>query len=367
MQKFRKIVTITAIIAALTTKSLVAQVQINFQPSIHGKNLDGLTFFQVNNQTINEFNCSLRIIVTESTQGKVAEINVPSIHIKKGLNFFNRSILGASQAKFSSNRLAGIFKQTSKLPDGEYEYCYGITPLEDKPGVLDYYENCFQLNLETLIPLLLVEPADEEKICNQKPSFIWQPPMPVDINARYRITVAEIKDKQTAVEALSFSQPVINVSGLREARLNYPMTIKELEKNKTYAWQVDYSVNNVLITKSEIWTFKIDCEEEKEIKPDDSYRELKPSVNGDFYLAVGKLKFALNNPYNDGDLSYKIVNLKALEKSIQHLPKLKLITGLNKYELNLSEYGVFKNGEQYQLEVQLANGEKLFLRFTYQE
>lgn len=366
MKRFQ--LTITLLIAiTLIQSSLMAQVQVSFQPGIYGKTLDGLTFFQINNQTSSDFNAALRIIVTEDKAGKVAEINVSSIYVKRGLTFFNRSILGTSQLKFGFTQIAAIARQTGKLPEGEYEYCYELTPAETKPGVLDFYENCFHQNLEPLTPLLLIDPADEEKICNQKPPFLWQAPMPVNFNARYRIIVAEVKDKQTPVEALSFNQPVINVSELREPRMNFPMSIKELDKGKTYVWQIYYSVNNILLTKSEIWTFKIDCEEEKEIQGDDSYRELKPGVGGDFYVATRRLKFAVNNSYNDGDLNFTITNLKETDKPVQNLPKLKLITGANKYELKLSEYREFKNGEHYQLEVQLPNGQKLFLRFTYQD
>ncbi len=346
---------------------VVSQVQINFQPSAHGRSLDGITFFQINNQTSVDFNAALRIIISEEKAGKVVEVNVPSLQVKKGLNSFNRIILANSQTRFSSNSTAGMLKQTGKLPEGEYEYCYELSPAEDKPGLQDFYENCFHLGVQPLLPLLLVDPVDGEKICNQKPPFIWQPPMPVDFNARYRIIVSEVKDKQTPVEALSFNLPVINVSELREPRLNYPMNIKELEKGKNYVWQIHYSVNNILLTKSEIWTFKIDCEEEKVVKGDDSYRELKIGINGDFYVANQKLKFAINNVYNEGELKFDIVNLKNAEKRIENLPKLILITGLNRYELNLAEYKDFKNGEHYQLAVQLSNGQKLYLRFTYQE
>ena len=355
------------IVASIIYLPVWAQVQINFQPAIHGKSLDGISFFQINNQTSSDFNASLRIIVTEEKAGKIAEINTPSIYIKRGLSSFSRSVIGTAQIKFSSSQTATITKQTGKFPEGEYEYCFELSPLDLKPGVLDYYENCFHLSLQPLSPLLLIDPLDEEKICNQKPGFLWQSPMPVDFNARYRIIVVEVKDKQTPVEALSVNLPVINISELREPRLNYPMNIKELEKGKTYVWQIYYSVNNILLTRSEIWTFKIDCEEEKENQSEDSYREIKTGISGDFYVAKRKLKFAINNVYNDGDLIFRIINLKDVEKPIKNLPQLKLITGLNKYELNLSEYRAFKDGEHYQLEVQLPNGQKMYLRFTYQE
>jgi hypothetical protein len=233
--------------------------------------------------------------------------------------------------------------------------------------LLDYYENCFQQNLKPITPLLLVDPIDEEKICNRKPAFIWQPPMPLNINARYRIIVAEVKDRQTPVEALSMNLPVINVPELATPRLNYPMNVKELDTGKTYVWQVAYSINNWLVSKSEIWTFKVQCEEEGEDSSGNSYRELKVGLTGDYYLAKRTLKFAINNAYNGGDLKYTIAALNESRREIKHLPGLRLLPGANKYELNLYEYRGFKDGGQYLLTVELPNGQKLYLRFTYKE
>ena len=204
-------------------------------------------------------------------------------------------------------------------------------------------------------------------LCNTRPSLTWQPPLPLEFKAQYQIIVAEVKDKQAPIEALSFNQPVINVTGRRDTRLNYPAQAKELEKGKTYAWQVYYSINRRLVQKSEIWTFTIDCEEDKESIPDESYRELKPGVEGDYYVAKRKLRFAINNPYNDGELKYSVTAFEAPDKTIKQLPVLKVVTGFNKFSINLDEMRAFKNGAQYLLTVELANGQKLILRFIYED
>lgn len=353
--------------ASLISLSGNSQVQINFMPSVHGQSLSGVTFFQINNLTNTDFNASLKIIISEEKAGTVAEINSPSMLIKRGLSSFNQSMIAIGNIKFFQNQVASILKQTTRLPEGEYEYCYELSPIEEKAGVQDFYENCFHYNLQPLSPLLLVEPMDREKICNQKPGFIWQPPMPADLNARYRILLVEKKEKQTAREALSYNQPIINISDLRVPRINYPLSSKELEKGKTYAWQIYYSVNNMLLSRSEVWTFKIDCEEDSVTEADDSYRELKSGISGDYYVANRILKFAINNAYSDGDLEYKIYNQSEQNKQVKNLPRLKLVTGLNKYDLKIYEYTAFKDGDNYLLEIQMPGGQKLNLRFTYKE
>lgn len=344
-----------------------AQVQINFQPSIHGRSLEGLTFFQVNNLTNISFSASLRITIQEEKSGKVAELTARNVVVQKGLNSYTRFPQGTVSAVFGRSSLASILQQTGKLAEGDYEYCFELTPTEVKPGLLEMYEQCFQVALQPRLPLLLVDPVDEEKICNQRPSFLWQPPMPADLNARYRILVAEVKARQTPVEALSFNLPLINISDLREPRLNFPAHLPSLDTGKTYVWQVYYSVNNMLLIKSEIWTFRIDCEEPQAKVADDSYRELKESGEGDYYIADAYLKFAVTNFYNEGNLQYSIADLGEPTKTISKLPKFKLLAGLNKYQLNLSEYRDFKPGGHYLLTVFMPNGQRMYLRFTYQE
>ena len=345
-----------------------AQIQTIFIPSVNGRSMDGIMNFQVRNETQSEITGMVRIVIREDAGGNIVEINVRNVAIRRGINLYSRGLLKQAQFNFSSNELATIFRQTGKLPEGDYEYCYEITVTDSKPAVpQDYYENCFHYSNKPLTPLLLVDPAEGEKICNQKPTLTWQPPLPLDFRARFQVIVAEVKDKQAPIEALSFNQPVINVSGLAEARLTHPAHVKELQKGKTYAWQVYYSVDRRLVLKSEIWTFKVDCEEDQSANPDESYRELKPNVEGDYYLAKRKLRFAVNNPYNDGELKYSIAPLENPGKQITQLPKLKIGTGFNKYSINLDEYRAFRNGEQYQLSVELANGQKLILRFIYED
>lgn len=344
-----------------------AQVQINFLPSVNGQSLSGVTFFQVNNLTNTEFNASIRIIISEERVGKVAEINSRPAVIRKGLTSFNQAIIAAKSIKFFSNQVSSVFQQTNKLPEGEYEYCYEITSIGEKAGIQDFYENCFHHILRPLSPLLLVDPIDGEEICNIKPGFIWQPPMPSDLNASYRLLLTEIKENQTSREALSYNNPIINLGDLRVPRINYPLNSKALEKGKKYAWQVLYSVNNMLLSRSEIWTFKINCEEDSVIETKESYREILPGNTNGYYVANRILKFAINNSYTDMELAYNIYNLSESNKAIKNLPSLKLNAGLNKYDLMLYEYPAFKEGNSYLLEIKMPDGQLLNLKFIYHE
>lgn len=345
------------------------QVNIVFQPALHGRNLEGVFNFQTISSSGTDLTARLKVTLREDRYGKVFEATVPLIKITKGQQQFSRAFMENTVFKYASNELASITQITGRIPEGEYEYCYELTLIGSKPsGIPDYYENCFTHSLFPLTPLLLLDPDDKEKICNTKPTLVWQSPMPFDPNASYRVLLAELKKGQLPVEALSYNMPIINVPDVKGTRLIYPSHLPELQKGLKYAWQVHYTIDGRLVQKSDIWTFSIECEEKKDsVENEESYRVLKPFFNGDYYIAKQHLKFAINNDYGEGLLSYVVYALNDPENKVKGLPSLRLQNGLNKYAVDLKEHGGFKSGEHYQLEVVLSDRRKYYLRFTYKD
>jgi hypothetical protein len=148
-------------------------------------------------------------------------------------------------------------------------------------------------------------------------------------------------------------------------RLSFPFNAPDLKEGKKYAWQVIVYTGSIILKRSEIWTYSVKCGEGKQQVSTDSYRMMKETNDGNFYAADKILRFSFNNPYNAGDLNFSITSLANPEAVIKNLPKLKMQTGLNKYDVDLSENNAFKTGEEYLLTVRLINGKELKLRFTY--
>src|SRR6185437_10267547 len=105
----------------------------------------------------------------------------------------------------------------------------------------------------------------------------------------------------------------------------------------------------------DIWTYTVKCEKETAVVGGDGYRELSEMADGNFYVADSSLRFSFNNPYAEGPLSYMIASLKDGGDYVTGLPKLKMMTGLNKFKINLSENNAFRTGEEYVLRVILPN------------
>jgi len=86
----------------------------------------------------------------------------------------------------------------------------------------------------------------------------------------------------------------------------------------------------IIISRSEIWEFTVQCKEPVKPSPNDSYRELKLLVNGNYYFANRSLKFSFRNDYNTQKLRYAILDMADAGKELKNVPEVKLQYGLNK-------------------------------------
>ena len=239
-----------------------SQVSVNFNASLYGRSLDGLSFAQIISVYPTIVFAKIKITVREMRQGPVVTINVPYRQYKTGLNIINSREFTNSNFVFARNAPGTQLSQTGKFADGEYDYCFEVTVGDPKTqAVNDISEFCFQSTVEPITPLLLIDPAPDDKFCNTRPGFTWEPPVPLQRGAQYRIIVCEKPDKQTDIEAITYNIPVINIGGIYVNTLPFPAKTPDLKKDKKYVWQVTVYQEKTILTKSEIWQFEIKCEE----------------------------------------------------------------------------------------------------------
>jgi hypothetical protein len=356
---------IKIILFLLLSLSVRSQIAINFIPAIYGQTIEGLSFVQLINQSALPTRVTVTIRVKQNISSIVV-IKTPALLLQQGINLINKRNFSGSSLTFGNSPYAEQLKQTGKFPEGEYEYCYEVAVLNDKnqPGG-EVYENCFDYKLEPLTPLLLINPVDEDEICNVRPNLIWQPPIPMANNARFRIILTEILSKQSPSEAISYNLPIINQMNIIGNTLYYPPNAHDLSKDKKYVWQVSVYAGKTILSKSEIWAFQIKCDEEKPNIDADSYREIKEYQDGGFYVANQILRFSFNNFYQSQKLDYIIVDLERPGEKIKNLPSLTAETGVNKYNVDLRDIKSFKDGRQYLLKVKMIDSKELQLRFIY--
>ena len=342
------------------------QIAVNFSPAIYGQTLDGLVYAQIMNSSGLQLKAKLTIKIREINGAEVAAIKTTTFTLQQGTNFINKTSFTNGKFNFSHNYYGSSLSQTGRLPEGEYEYCFEVDISESKEDQFPpLYENCFVFQLQPLTPLLLIDPVDEDEICEKRPGLTWQLPMPLTRESRSRLVLTELNAKQDVVDAINFNQPIINQGGIVGNNLTYPAGAPELKVGHKYVWQVSVYTEATILKKSEIWVFTVKCDEQQKIINTDSYRELKETDDGNYYIANKILPFSINNPYANGDLNYSIASMNDPGNPIKNLPKLKMYPGLNKYEIELFENRAFKANEEYLLRVKLANGRELKLRFIY--
>jgi hypothetical protein len=362
----KKAIQIFILFFSLTPSLVHGQLVVNFFPGLYGQSLDGLIYAQILNSTGSELRIVETIKINELSGTNVANIKTAPFVLTQGSNSINRAAFANGRFNFSHSYYGNVLSQTGRLPEGEYEYCFETEIVGKKPDqVPALYENCFTLLLQPMTPLLLIDPADEDMICNKRPNLIWQLPAPLSADSRSRVILTELKEKQDIAEAIAFNVPVLNEGNVFGNMLTYPASAPELKEGRKYVWQVVVYTEKTILKKSEIWTFKVQCEEKQKIYSGNSYRELKEADDGNFYIADKVLSFSFNNPYGNQRLDYTIESLSNPHGPIKKLPKLKMNAGVNKFDLDLSDHHSFKSGEEYVLKIRLANNRELHLRFIY--
>lgn len=345
-----------------------AQVTFNFLPAINGQTIDGLGMVQIMNSSSVSLNGAMRITVKDGNGADVFSWQVPRLALKPGMNRLTRQQLTNPAIRFGSSPAAALLSQTGRFPEGEYEYCYEMAVASPKEGAPpDLHENCFEHSLQPVTPLMLIDPYDEAEICNTRPGFSWQPPMPFSRDMRYRLVVVPVTAGQETMDAMANNRPVINVANLRTNNQPYPAQAPDLVKEQRYAWQVQVHAGSTILTQSEIWSFTVHCDDSLPSADKDSYRELKPEGDKDIYIAQGIVRFAFHNYGKAGKLDYEIIDLSVPEEVIKRLPAQKMQTGLNKIDLPLEDHDAFIKGRQYLLRVKNVTNQILTLRFVYQE
>lgn len=355
------------LIGWMLTLTSVGQVMVNFSPAVNGLTLDGLALATINNTTGNTLTVYVLVSVKTGTGNNVVSVKTSPFQLRPGNNLVDRVAFANGLYAFADNNIGYYLKQSRRFLEGEYEYCYEVNLVDNKnTGIPDYFENCFTQSIQPFTPLFLVNPDDGDQLCNTRPVFNWQPPMPLLAEMRFRLQLVELKNKQTGIEALTYNTPVIYQENIVGNILMYPPAAPALAEGSKYAWQVTAYTPGVIITKSEIWTFTAGCDSVKKPVEGQSYRELKTGGNGGYLIVQdGVLRFSLNNPYQAGKLNYSIENLSAPGVTVKHLPVLNVNPGINKYDLDLGENSLFKEGEEYLLKVYLPSTEIMTLRFIY--
>lgn len=218
--------------------------------------------------------------------------------------------------------------------------------------------------------ILLVSLADKDTIDHKHPVFNWYyAPVPEGRDViRYNYVLTALNKNQSALSGVTVNTPLLRINGVQGFQLVYPYDAPELEFGKRYGWQLEKTVNNVIVEKSEAWEFIL----YKPIIEPYKYVTLSTQPDATQYEATGgKLFFTLKERYNPAgtkcyiyDSANKITQARIAKDSddaIAHSTDQVVVTqtGSNFYELDVRSLAQ----GNYKLLVMNAKGQKYQLNF----
>jgi hypothetical protein len=287
--------------------------------------------------------------------------------LRPGLNRIDPASAHPRYERFSSAALQELFLTYKLLPQGTYQYCVSIQPKsangEQVAAAAD--EQCLIGKSEDLFLINLVDPENNAKIHERNPVFSWIVNYPFASQLTYRIRVAELKQGQNNVTAITRNNPVYAESNLPQTTTTYPVYGKPLELFQPYAWTVDAYYKGLLLGGAEPWRFTI-VEDSmlNGIPREVSYLDIAREGSGNLVYAIGELK-----------LKYLLEDLKSDSLSMELYEgtrRIKLKTeqlgasmGDNRYEIDFYSDQQLRHLKTYTLLLKCHSGAKYSVQFKY--
>lgn len=193
---------------------------------------------------------------------------------------------------FSSSALRELFLNYQKLPQGTYEYCVSVIPASagSETPVDAALSECLYQQSDDIFLINLIDPDNNAKIREFNPVLSWVVNYPFASELTYRLRIAEIKDGQNTVSAITRNNPIYKEGNLRQTSQSYPVYARSLELWQPYAWTVDAYYKDILLGGAEPWRFTIVEDSLLAILPKASvYVDIKRETNNAIYYAVGEV------------------------------------------------------------------------------
>lgn len=235
---------ILIILTCISTTICLAQIQTNLlvlqQPpgSLISWGVKDLTYI-ISNQTGAPRQALIKSVLTTADGTPVASTNLALAKLfvidRNTLVLYARDVIPLEAMAFVGKYKTSL-ERTGKLPAGSYQLCVQlVTPVDFAPISEQRCRNFTLAAFQLPIPIL---PANEEVMEATKAqtsiTFRWTPvaPRPSE-QVKYIVTVFEILDKQTPMQAL---------------RSNQPLLTKEIIGTTQFIWQPQLS-----FIKTKIW------------------------------------------------------------------------------------------------------------------
>lgn len=262
--------------------------------------------------------------------------------------------------------------QEGFLPVGTFDVCYQVTRINNDFSE-SLGEQCETVDIEPISPPQLVSPYDSERVEITRPLFTWLPPAPYNLfnNLVYDYTLVQVLSTQSAADAIQQNIPLYSQSNVSVTSLQYPVSLAELDTAKLYAWQVTAKSGGNPVSKSEIWSFKI-----QHFNPDTNklsiqnyYVKLKRENDASYIIMHGALRFEYINEWNDKTVNIHLYDISSTSRNELSIDSsmLNVVYGNNFRSIDFAGQNLLVNKHIYLFELVNSKQEHWFVKFEYQQ
>jgi hypothetical protein len=322
-----------------------AQITINVvQPPAGMISKDQLWNLVLTNNTNTIYDVTILLNLKDAVTGQsVLSAGTRSVQLSKGIKVLALQDIQPVQYNYGASAVGNF------LPLGSYIACYTVNryghELMEALGT-----ECIRINIMPLSPPLLNMPSNKSVLQTAVPQFSWVPPAPMDMfdNLSYELSVAEVLEGQSAIEAVQYNTPVYVSSNVKAPYENYPSTYSGLQPGKNYAWRVTARNGDSYATATETWTFTIAADSTKINQVSASYILLNKNAGeqGVSYIPGNELRIKY---YSFDKTHQSIVRFLDSEKKTIQEVKQTITYGDNYLVFKLNQR--YHTGKVYSIEI----------------
>lgn len=313
----------------------------------------------------------IQILLTDATSGEpVFTATTGLIDVSPGTKQLSGTTIGTVQYNILSTQYRIGPEPTGLLPAGDFAICYNFLYNTEKSVLQD----CQQLHIEPLTPLLLNTPVNNSEVAERYPLFSWLPVLSSTVfnKVAYTMRMVEVYSGQTPVDAILKNVPVFTSGVVGSTNLVYGSTAPVLESSRQYAWQVIALDHSAALTKSEIWSFTTSDKPIQALpKSDASFIKLsKAGADMGRTVFFGALSFEYVNETTDSVWHVQLFDLSASHKRalrIATLDTMQMAQGENLVRIPVDQVRGLKKDHMYLLQLTNSRQEKWQLHFEYRK
>jgi hypothetical protein len=286
-----------------------------------------------------------------------------TITLNKGARQLQAGNVSPVQYEYSSDAIDR--SANGLLSAGNYQAFYSLL-VEGGIKAAVEAEDCIPFTVSPVAPPQLNTPADHSIVETYNPQFTWLPPTPVTIfnNLNYELLLTEVRPGQSAGDAIQQNLPVYRVNYTKSLFVNYPASAIALDTAKLYAWTIMAKNGSVFAAQTDVWTFRIKNNLEKDDEAENTYVLLKKELDGSVAAISNNIRCVYTNMVNDSTVTYELLGLEA-GNSVLNTGIVKLQPGENMLELELKKKYHLQDGKSYLFRLKNSRNEYWQVKFIY--